>query len=202
VIQPIIDSVTAFRPYASPGWVAQLCEALYKLPLDLVKIRLELTEEEFAAAFRAYRELTLPDDAIPSLFDDAVRALADILRLRDRQPVLRFGLMTRGFRKLQTQKIRAHNLTAYFHEVYIDALDDGPNRPGQAAHLRALSAKWDMPPEQFLVVGDDPLSELSAAEQVGMPNVLVARHSDASDSTERHRIVRNIDEVTSELCYD
>jgi putative hydrolase of the HAD superfamily len=130
---------------------------------DAVAERHAFTEAMRAAVRRAYLDVEVRGP---------MRGYGD-LHLLPTRGARRF-LVTTGFRRLQESKVRALGIAAHFDQVVIDALDD-PNHPGKAHIFRDLMARHHLAPDDVVVVGDNPRSELAAAERLGLAAVQILR---------------------------
>jgi len=88
-------------------------------------------------------------------------------------PVQRF-LVTSGFRRLQESKVRALGFADWFAAIHIDALDE-PARKGKCGIFQELLATYCLRPEEVLVVGDNPDSEIEAGNRLGMKTIQILR---------------------------
>lgn len=132
-------------------------------PLDWVAARHGFPEAMRRAAFDAFStlEVTQPLQGYPDI--DIVRSL----------PARRY-LVTSGFRRLQRSKIRALGIEAWFAGIHIDGIDE-PDRVGKQGLFERILAAGRWLPEQALVLGDNPHSELAAARQLGIDTVQTLR---------------------------
>jgi FMN phosphatase YigB (HAD superfamily) len=78
-------------------------------------------------------------------------------------------LVTSGFRRLQESKVRALGFADWFAAIYIDALDE-PNRRGKHGFFQDILSAHDLRPDEVLVGGDNPDSEIEAGNQLGDEN--------------------------------
>lgn len=88
-------------------------------------------------------------------------------------PVQRF-LVTSGFRRLQASKVRALGFADWFADIQIDAIDE-PARKGKYGIFQELLATHCLRPEEVLVVGDNPDSEIAAGNRLGMQTIQILR---------------------------
>lgn len=88
-------------------------------------------------------------------------------------PVQRF-LVTSGFRRLQESKIRALGCAPLFAAIFIDAIDE-KNRKGKQGLFEDILAAYRLAPGEALVIGDNPDSEISAANRLGIASVQILR---------------------------
>ncbi|WP_257450456.1 HAD family hydrolase [Archangium lipolyticum] len=88
-------------------------------------------------------------------------------------PGLRF-LVTTGFRRLQESKIERLGIAHYFDRIIVDALDE-PGRRGKQTIFRELLEAYQLRPEEVVVLGDNPNSEIDAGNKLGIPTVQILR---------------------------
>jgi putative hydrolase of the HAD superfamily len=112
----------------------------------------------------AHKKLVVPDGV--KTFGDE-RSLLDL-------PVYRI-LVTSGYREWQTRKIEKLGVDRLFNEIIIDTIDDLSTRKGKRLIFTELLARHVWEPQEVLVVGDNPHSELKAARALGIPTVQTLR---------------------------
>ena len=83
-------------------------------------------------------------------------------------------LVTTGFKKLQLAKISALNLEDVFEEIHIDEIDD-TNRIHKKGIFKYLMNSKGKERRNFIVVGDNPESEIKAGNELGLTTVQVAK---------------------------
>jgi putative hydrolase of the HAD superfamily len=88
-------------------------------------------------------------------------------------PVRRF-LVTSGFRRLQESKVKALGIAHLFEAIHIDAIDE-PGSQGKERIFRAILEDHGFKPEQVMVVGDNPDSEIAAGNRLGLTTVQILR---------------------------
>jgi FMN phosphatase YigB (HAD superfamily) len=103
---------------------------------------------------------------------NAMRGYAD-LRVLAELPADLF-LVTSGFRRLQTSKIKALGFEALFRAIYVDAIDE-PDRQGKQRLFELISTTYRLHPADVLVVGDSFESEIDAGNRLGMRTVQILR---------------------------
>jgi putative hydrolase of the HAD superfamily len=148
-----------------------------------------LSDEELEAAFeacwvQAFDKVAKEHEFSKEMHDAGWAAFA---RVEVRSPMRGYGdldvlpslgerrfLVTSGFRRLQESKIRALGIADVFDEVVVDALDE-PGRRGKERVFADLLAKHRLEPDEVLVVGDDPESELASARKQGLRAVQILR---------------------------
>lgn len=108
------------------------------------------------------------------------------LRLLPGLPVRKY-LVTSGFRRLQQSKIDVLGIAPWFERVVIDAINE-PGPHGKGRVFAEILAAEGCAPEQVLVVGDNPLSELGAGRALGMVTVQTVRPGVAAWDGADHRV--------------
>lgn len=106
-------------------------------------------------------------------------------------------LVTSGFRRLQESKVRALGFAQWFVGIYIDAIDE-PNRLGKFGLFQQLLATHGFRPEDVLVVGDNPDSEIEAGNRLGMQTIQILRPG-VSPSKNATRHIQGLAELTAIL---
>lgn len=88
-------------------------------------------------------------------------------------PVMLF-LVTSGFRRLQESKISALRIADLFAEVHVDAIGE-EDRKGKRRIFEEILTSHHLAPQDVLVVGDNPDSEIEAGNQLGITTVQILR---------------------------
>lgn len=135
----------------------------WRVAFDAVAEKYGFTAAMRAAGWQVFRrtEVTTP-----------LRGYDDLAVVRE-LPVLRF-LVTSGFRRLQTSKVRALGFADWFTAIVIDAIDE-PNRRGKHGIFTDLLRAHRLRPTEVLVVGDNPDSEIETGNRLGMPTIQILR---------------------------
>lgn len=110
----------------------------------------------------------------------------DDLHLLQQIPLLKF-LVTSGFRRLQESKIRALNFRHYFDAVYVDAVDE-PNHRGKHGVFREIMATHRLKPEETLIIGDNPISEIEAGNKLHAVTVQILRPKVPKGDNAQHHV--------------
>ncbi len=79
-------------------------------------------------------------------------------------------LVTTGFEKLQRSKVRQLGIEADFKKVSV--VDPDVSDLSKADIFKAIMHEENLKPEDVLVIGDDPESEIAAARSLGMDTFL------------------------------
>lgn len=148
-----------------------------------------VTESALREAFSECWRCAFDSVATKYQFSDAMRNAGwEALRLTDvTGPMCGYGdlhvlkelpgqlfLVTSGFRRLQESKVRALRFGDLFAAVHIDAIDE-PDRKGKYDIFKELIAAHGLQPDEVLVVGDNPDSEIEAGNRLGMKTIQILR---------------------------
>lgn len=167
LFEPAFEAVRQANQGAlSPAALEQALQACWFTAFDLVAERHHFTPAMRAAGWQQFSQM---EAKAP------LRGYADIALL-PRIPLRRY-LVTSGFRRLQDSKIDALRIRPWFEQVLIDAIDAQPTGAahGKQALFEQILAREGCAPRQMLVVGDNPLSELSAGRALGATTVQTVR---------------------------
>jgi len=131
--------------------------------LDFVAAKHGFSQEMLAAGWDVLRRVEVRE---PMQGYGDLHVLAQLGRQR--------FLVTSGFRRLQESKIRALGIAPLFDAVVIDAIDE-PERKGKERIFAELLQRFRLRPDEVVVVGDNPDSELAAGRALGMRTVQILR---------------------------
>lgn len=166
LLQPVFAAIAqAAAGRLSASRLEQMQHELWRRPFDVVARQLEFSAAEHQAGWDAYRTVQV---------SQRLRGYGD-LGVLEQLEVLRF-LVTTGFERLQESKVDALGIRPSFHGVHVDAIDQ-PNRQrrGKQGIFEQILAVRRLAPEQVLVVGDDPESEIKAGNALGIRTVQILR---------------------------
>ncbi|MFL6207765.1 MAG: HAD family hydrolase [Pyrinomonadaceae bacterium] len=164
LLEPVFDAIRRANKGTLPGAaLARAFEDCWRHPLDWVAREYGFTDEMLAAGWEvaARTEVAAPMRGYPDL-----GALAEL-------PAMLF-LVTSGFRRLQDSKIRALGFESLFEGVQVDAIDEA-DRQGKEGLFREILKTYQLAPEEVLIVGDNPDSELEAGNRLGLCTVQILR---------------------------
>ena len=145
---------------------AELEEALgecWRRPLDDVAHRYGFSREMLAAGWKIFAE---------TIVETPMKGYEDIAFLRELPAEL--YLVTSGFRRLQESKIKALGLDQVFAGIHVDAIDEA-DRKGKQGIFESILLTNKLKPEEVLVVGDNPDSEIEAGNRLGIKTVQILR---------------------------
>jgi len=93
-------------------------------------------------------------------------------------------LVTTGFRTMQLSKIRQLGITEDFKEVHVV----NPVETTKKEVFADILKRYNYQPDEVLVVGDDPESEIAAAKVLGIPTVLYDKNDTQDASAADYKI--------------
>ena len=164
LLEPVFDAIRwTNKGKLSDEALAQAFEACWRHPLDWVAREYGFSDEMLAAGWEvaARTEVEAPMQGYPDL-----GVLAEL-------PAMLF-LVTSGFRRLQDSKIKALQFASLFEAIYVDAIDEA-DRKGKEGLFNEILKTYHLSPEEVLIVGDNPDSEIEAGNRLGMPTVQILR---------------------------
>jgi len=93
-------------------------------------------------------------------------------------------LVTTGFKNMQLSKIKQMGIENDFKEVHIV----NPVASSKKEVFADILQRYNYKPEEVLVVGDDPESEIQAAKALGIPTVLYDKHNEQDANAATYKI--------------
>jgi len=93
-------------------------------------------------------------------------------------------LVTTGFKTMQLSKIRQLGITGDFKEIHVV----NPVETSKKEVFADILKRYDYKPEEVLVVGDDPESEIAAAKALNIPTVLYDKHNEQDAAAATYKI--------------
>jgi putative hydrolase of the HAD superfamily len=164
VLEPIFTAVRAANDGTlSVATLDRAFDECWRNAFDVVASRYRFSRRMLEAGWNAAAEaeVVTPLHGYPDL-----GALHDL-------PAKLF-LVTSGFRRLQESKISALRIGELFAEVHVDAIDEEKRR-GKRGIFEEILTSHALAPEEVLVVGDNPDSEIDAGNQLGIQTVQILR---------------------------
>jgi putative hydrolase of the HAD superfamily len=137
--------------------------ACWRFPFDFVATKYLFSNAMRSAGVQAFRQTEVRE---------AMHGYGDLEVLAE-LPVKLF-LVTSGFRRLQESKINALGIRGLFAAIHIDAIDEPPAK-GKERIFEELLRASAYGPEEVVVVGDNPDSEIAAGNRLGMRTVQILR---------------------------
>ena len=130
----------------------------WRHPLDFVADKYGFSRDMLAAGWEVFSGIAV--ETPMKGYDDL-----DILR----ELPVELYLVTSGFRRLQESKIKALDFEHLFTGVHVDAIDEAERKGKQGIFESILDARR-LKPEEVIVVGDNPDSEIDAGNRAGNEN--------------------------------
>jgi putative hydrolase of the HAD superfamily len=161
-----------------------------------------VSEEQLRAAFKDCWRFPFDGIAEKYCFSPGMRAVgfAAFRNIEVRQTLHGYGdlhelaqlpaklfLVTSGFRRLQESKVKALGITRLFTAILIDAIDEG-ECAGKLQLFRSILHEQGFQPDEVMVVGDNPDSEIAAGNRLGMTTIQTLRPGVPPSSAATHRI--------------
>lgn len=156
--------------------LAQAFEDCWRHPLDWVARTHGFSDEMLAAGWEVAMRMEV---------EAPMRGYTDLPALEEFDAKL--FLVTSGFRRLQNSRIRALGFGSLFEAIHVDALDEA-DRKGKGGIFKAILKTYNLSPEEVLVVGDNPDSEIEAGNRLGMRTVQILRAGVPRGSNATHYI--------------
>jgi FMN phosphatase YigB (HAD superfamily) len=161
---PIYDAIRAANKGQVPE--AELEQALKKIRTAAIDVIAK--EHNFSAEMEeAAKEAFLSND-----YEFSLTPFEDFSVLKH-IPGKRF-LVTSGIPKMQQAKFDSLFEDGYFTEVFVDDLYD-ENRLGKKKIFQKIAHDYQLIPDLVWIVGDNPDSEITAGNELGMKTVQIIR---------------------------
>lgn len=165
LFEPAFDAIRrANQGMLTPAVLEQSLHQCWYTAFDLVATRYHYTPAMREAGWNAFSQMQV---------GDGLEGYTD-LALVPNIPLRRY-LVTSGFRRLQTSKIRALGIGPWFERVDIDAIDEGDGPHGKRPLFEQILEAEGCTADEVLVIGDNPLSELGVGQALGMTTVQTVR---------------------------
>jgi FMN phosphatase YigB (HAD superfamily) len=143
--------------------LAKAFNECWRHPLDFVAGKFGFSQEMLTAGWEVFSQTCVQSPMI---------GYGDLAILRELP--FELYLVTSGFRRLQESKIRALEIGHVFKGIEIDAIDEVDRKGKQGIFESILDART-LRPEEVVVVGDNPDSEIEAGNKLGMKTVQILR---------------------------
>jgi HAD superfamily hydrolase (TIGR01549 family) len=164
LFQPAFEAIRrANHGAVADDVVKQAFSDCWRFPFDDVAHKYGFTDEMTNEGFAAFAKIEVTSP---------MYGYGDLHVLRELRQKL--FLVTSGFRRLQQSKVKALGILELFAEVRIDAIDESRSK-GKAQHFEEILKSHSLKPEEIMVVGDNPDSEIAAGNRLGMKTVQVLR---------------------------
>ncbi len=149
----------------------------WRFPLDFIAEKYQFSPAMRDAGFAALRQIEVREP---------MHGYGDLDALTKLAPA-RLFLVTSGFPRLQHSKVRALGIENLFTAVHIDNIDGGPPG-GKLAAFQAILKTHQLQPDEVLVVGDNPDSEIAAGNRLGLTTIQILRPGVPPSPAATHQI--------------
>lgn len=156
---PVFDLITESGQHNDT--IDLIKQEMMRTPFRLVAQRHKLNDELIAKAVAIQEETE---------YDEAINTFEDYPEIKS-IPGERF-LVTTGFEKMQWSKIRQMGIENDFKEIHVV----NPVLTSKKEVFAGILERYNYKPEDVLVIGDDPESEIKAAHELGIDTVLYDKY--------------------------
>lgn len=150
-------------------------KAILRKPFHHVAATFQFPDDLYSKCLQHLKELRYEDNMLP--FED----YAIVKNL----PQQKF-LVTTGFTNLQLSKIKQLKLEQDFEDIFI--MDFTKSADTKKEAFQKIMSTYKFNPEDLLVIGDDPESEIKAGQDLGIDCVLYDSLNLFQDRTDLNRI--------------
>jgi len=158
----------------------------WRFPFDFIADQYGFSPAMCSAGFAAFSQIEVTQQ---------MHGYGDLAVLRE-IPAKLF-LVTSGFRRLQESKVKALGIAHLLTELHIDAIDDSAPK-GKLHAFQLILQGHHLSPQEVLVVGDNPDSEIAAGNHLGMTTIQILRPGVPASPAATHQI-RSLHELKSFL---
>lgn len=160
----------------SEAALSEAFEESWRIPFDVIAKTHGFSKEMFDAGWKVFVQIAVTRP---------MRGYGDLQVLEElRAPKY---LVTSGFRLLQESKVAMLGIRPLFEEVLIDAIDEA-NRMHKEGFFKYILQRNSAAPNEILVVGDNPDSEIAAGNRLGMRTVQILRPGVTRDGRALHHV--------------
>jgi putative hydrolase of the HAD superfamily len=177
LVEPAFDAIrTANRGTVPEGTLREAFSECWRHPFDWVAQKYGFSTEMLTAGWDAFSRMEA---------QTPMKGYSDLGILPELSADL--YLVTSGFRRLQESKIRALRFEHLFNGVFVDAIDE-EDRKGKEGLFRSIMDAQKLRPEELLVVGDNPDSEIEVGNRLGIVTVQILRPGVPRGDNAKHHI--------------
>ena len=164
VFKPAFEAMrNANRGTLTDEQLAEAFQEVWRQPLDFVAQKFGFSQEMLAAGWGVFSQ---------TVVETPMRGYGDLAVLRELP--FELYLVTSGFRGLQESKVKALQIADLFRGIEIDAIDED-DRKGKQGVFASILERKELKPEEVIVVGDNPDSEIEAGNRLGIRTVQILR---------------------------
>ncbi|MVN91668.1 HAD family hydrolase [Mucilaginibacter aquatilis] len=175
LFEPLLQLLEESKPQIADEKIKQIKAEIMRRAWQKVADDFDLSAELKQTGTELLRELTY-DKPMQTFADYKEVKLIDLAKF----------LVTMGFTNMQQSKVEQLNITNDFTEIHIN--DPELTKDTKKEVFQDIMLKYTFKPQEILVIGDDPESEIKAALDLGIPTVLYDRNSSYAQQKADHRI--------------
>ena len=153
--------------------IEDIKKAIMRTPFRLVAERHNFSDELTVKAIELQEVMD---------YNDIIHPFEDYPEIKN-IPGERF-LVTTGFKTMQMSKIKQMGIENDFKEIHVV----NPTTSSKKEVFADILQRYNYKPEEVLVVGDDPESEIQAAKVLGIPTVLYDKHDEQQAGLATYKI--------------
>lgn len=183
IVKPFFDSLEEHNDVLGPEAMAGAKADLWRKPFYVVASEYGFSGKMIQRSLEVLNKLD---------FELNIRPYVDYHELKGLKQD-KF-LVTTGFTKLQKAKIEGLGIGRDFKEILIDDPSILPG--GKVRVFQLIMEKYGYLPEELLVIGDNPDSEIQAAKILGIPAILIDRKGGILSDRE---VIISFNELASKL---
>jgi putative hydrolase of the HAD superfamily len=175
VFKPIYDLLNDHADEIGEDNINEIKQKLMKKAYQVIADEYKLSEDLKKKGTEILRHVT---------YDRPIEAFPDyeIVKSLEQEKFL----VTMGFTKLQQSKVRMLDLNSDYNEIIVNDPDTTDNTKKEV--FKDLLVKYGYQPNEVLIIGDDPESEIGAGNTLNIPTVLYDKQNEYPDAQATHRI--------------
>lgn len=183
IVKPFFDSLEEHNDVLEPEVMAGAKADLWRKPFYVVASEYGFSEKMIQRSLEVLNKLD---------FVLKIRPYEDYPELKALKQD-KF-LVTTGFTRLQHAKIEGLGIASDFKEILVD--DPSILAGGKERVFQLIMENHNYLPEELLVIGDNPDSEIQAAKTLGISAILIDRKGGSLSGRE---VIKSFKELTSKL---
>jgi len=173
-----------YRDEISEDDMQKARQDMSKQPFQKIAEKYDMPEELKEKGIQLLRELT---------YEGPIHAFEDYQFVKD-IPVEKF-LVTMGFTKMQQCKIDGLKLNQDFKETIVNDPDQTEDTKKEV--FQQLLEKYKYEPQEVVVIGDDPESEIKAGKELGLITVLYDAKYEFGDNSNADYKINSFEELST-----
>lgn len=175
LFEPIYQLLEKYKDKVGEENIAEIRKLMSKKAWQKIAEEYEFTDELTKEGADILRETTYHKPIDP--FEDYI-----LVKELDMDKYL----VTMGFTKMQWSKVKMLNVESDYKEVLVN--DPETKEDTKKEVFQRMMEKYNLQPQEVLVIGDDPESEIKAGNDLQIPTVLYDRMNEYEDKHATHHI--------------